>query len=178
MKTTRLVQTVLMLLLATGLVWAQKPVNSPNIVDVAAAEGSFNTMVSFLRLSGMTTVLNGTGPYTLFAPTDAAFAKLPPDVHRKLIENKLLLPMFLNHFIVPGRLTSAEILQQPEVRTFDGRKLPFDTKGGTVLVNHARIIKPDIVTNNGVIHGIDSVDMGVIGEFLQEVEKHKAQAQE
>jgi uncharacterized surface protein with fasciclin (FAS1) repeats len=176
MKTARFAQAVLMFLLATGLSWAQKPANSTNIVDVAAADGSFHTMVSFIRASGMVATLKGKGPYTIFAPTDAAFAKLPVDMQKELFENRHLLPIFLNRYIIPGTLTSAGVSRRPKVRTLDGRNLSIERKAGVVLVNHARLTKPDMVTGNGVIHGIDRVDMGMVHEFLEQVQKYKTSA--
>jgi uncharacterized surface protein with fasciclin (FAS1) repeats len=176
MKTTRFVQVVLMFLLATGLSLAQTPANSTSIVEVAAADGSFHTMVSFIRASGMVPMLRGKGPYTIFAPTDAAFARLPVDMQKKLFENPHFLPLFLNRYIVSGTLTSAGVSRRPKVRTLDGRNLSIERKAGTVLVNHAQLIRPDIVTGNGVIHGIDSVDMGMVHEFLEQVQKSKTSA--
>lgn len=161
-------------LLWSGWAVAQQPKN--NIVETAASDGSFHTMVTFIRASGMVATLRGKGPYTIFAPTDAAFAKLPVDTQKQFLENRLLLPLFLNRYIVSGRLTSERVFHRPQVRTLDGRKLSIETKAGMVLVNHGRLTKPDIVAGNGVIHGIDSVDMGLVHEFLEEVQKYKTSA--
>ena len=162
-------------LLWSGWALAQQP--KSNIVETAASDGSFHTMVTFIRASGMVPMLRGKGPYTIFAPTDAAFARLPADMQQKLFENPQVLPIFLNRYIVSGKLTSERVFHRPRVRTLDGRNLSIETtNAGMVLVNHGRLIKPDIVAGNGVIHGIDSVDMGVVHEFLEEVQKYKTSA--
>lgn len=162
-------------LLWSGLALAQQ--SKSNIVETAAGDGSFHTMVSFIRASGMVATLQRKGPYTIFAPTDAAFAKLPVDTQKQFLENRFLLPMFLNRYIVSGRLASERVFHLPQVRTLDGQKLSIETtKAGIVLVNHGRLIKPDIVVGNGVIQGLDSVDMGLVHEFLEEVQKSKTSA--
>ena len=163
----------IVVLLVSGWAVAQQP---KDIVETAAADRSLNTTVSFLRASGMATILKKDGPYTLFAPTDAAFARLPVDVTKKLHENARLLSMLLNNYIVSGTVAAESLAQLPRLKTLEGRNLSLRFNAGKLLVNNGKIVKPDIVASNGVIHEIDEVDTGLIHEFLNTLEKsgHRA----
>jgi uncharacterized surface protein with fasciclin (FAS1) repeats len=164
----------IVVLLCSGWAVAQQP---KDIVETAAADRSLSTTVSFLRASGMATILKKGGPYTLFAPTNAAFARLPVEVTKKLHENPMLLSMFLNNYIVSGTVASESLAQLPRLRTMQGRNLALRFNAGKLLANSGKIVKPDIVASNGVIHEVDDVDMGLIHEFLDTLEKSRNRAQ-
>jgi transforming growth factor-beta-induced protein len=164
----------IVVLFAIGWAAAQQP---KDIVETAAADRSLSTTVSFLRSSGMATILKKNGPYTLFAPTDAAFARLPVDITRKLHENPMLLGMLLNNYIVSGTVAAGSLSQLPRLRTLQGRNLALRYSAGKLLVNSGKIVTPDIVARNGVIHKIDNVDIRLIHEFLDTLKKSEIRAQ-
>lgn len=130
-----------------------------NVVALAASNGSFNTLTQALKAAGLAETLSAPGPYTIFAPTDAAFAALPPDALQELLkpENKELLVKILTYHVVPGKITSAEI-KSGDVKTVEGDavKLMADPGKG-VMVNDATVVQPDLEASNGVIHAIDKV---------------------
>ena len=161
-------------LLVSGWAAAQQP---KDLVETAAADRSLTTTVTFLRASGMATILKKGGGYTLFAPTDAAFARLPLEVTKKLHENPLLLSRLLDNYIVFGTVPAVSLAQLPRLKTLQGRNLALRFGNGKLLVNNGKIVKPDIVASNGVIHEIDDVDIGLIHEFLDTVEKSAKRAQ-
>lgn len=158
----------MVILLCSGWAVAQQP---KDIVETAAADRSLSTTVSFLRASGMATVLKKGGPYTLFAPTNAAFARLPVEVTKKLHENPMLLGTLLDNYIVSGTVPAESLAQLPRLRTMQGRNLALRFNAGKLLVNSGKIVRPDMVASNGVIHEIDEVDIGLIHEFLDTLEK-------
>jgi uncharacterized surface protein with fasciclin (FAS1) repeats len=128
-----------------------------DIVDTAVAAGSFTTLVTAVKAAGLVKTLKGKGPYTVFAPNDAAFAKLPPGTVEQLLKNKAKLAMILKYHVVPGRIKSADLAGKSlKVKTAAG--LPVDVDGSFgVRVNDAHVVQPDIETSNGVIHVIDTV---------------------
>ncbi len=131
---------------------------SGTIVEVATANGSFKTLVRALKAAGLTAELSGKGPYTVFAPTDAAFAALPPGVVERLLqpENKQTLKKILTYHVVPGSVRSTA-LKQGKVKTVEGATVDVSLKGSDVMVNNAKVTTPDIQASNGVIHVIDQV---------------------
>jgi len=158
----------IVVLLVSGWAGAQQP---KDIVETSAADRSLSTTVSLLRASGMATILKKGGPYTLFAPTDAAFARLPTEITQKLHENPMLLSMFLNNYVVSGKISAGALAQLPRVRTLQGRNLALRFDSGKLRVNNGHIVEPDVAANNGVIHKVDEVDMGLVQEFLEQMKK-------
>jgi uncharacterized surface protein with fasciclin (FAS1) repeats len=137
------------------------PSNTKNIVDTAAANGSFNTFGKALRQAGMVEKLRGSGPFTLFAPTDAAFAKLPPGKLDALMkdENKDELVSILNYHVIAGRSSAADVGKLTQVKTISGKLAPIVLKGTKVSIDGAQVIEPDIASSNGMLQGIDKVNI-------------------
>lgn len=130
-----------------------------DIVDVAVSAGDFNTLAAALEAAGLTETLKGKGPFTVFAPTDEAFAKLPEGTVETLLrpENKEQLIAVLTYHVVPGKVTSADVVGLDSATTVNGASLTIAASGGNVKINQATIIKVDIPASNGVIHVIDEV---------------------
>ena len=128
-----------------------------NIVQTAVAAGSFKTLVSLVKQAGLAGALSGKGPLTVFAPTDAAFAKVPKATLAALAKDKSKLKAVLLYHVAKGKLTAAKVVKLHSVKTLNGRSLKVSVSHGTVTVGGARIIKTDIGTSNGVIHVINKV---------------------
>ena len=128
-----------------------------NIMDTAIAAGNFKTLVTALQTAGLVTSLNGKGPFTVFAPTDAAFAKIPKDQLIALMANKTELTNLLNYHVVPGEVMSTDFKNGMVVRTVQGENLTFTLANGGVMIENAKVVQADIVCANGVIHVIDVV---------------------
>lgn len=126
-----------------------------DIVDVAVAAGSFNTLVTAVQQAGLVNTLKGDGPFTVFAPTDEAFAKIPQEKLNALLADKEMLTKVLTYHVVAGKVMAADV-KAGMVRTVEGRSIDVTTYGG-VMVNDAKVVKTDIVASNGVIHVIDTV---------------------
>ncbi|MGB3573151.1 MAG: fasciclin domain-containing protein [Phormidesmis sp.] len=128
------------------------------IVDVASANGSFNTLVAAIDAAGLTETLSDEGPYTVFAPTDEAFAALPEGVLDQLLlpENQEVLAQILTYHVVAGEVPSGEV-QTGMVPSVEGSDLDIVADGGSVMVNGANVVTPDVTASNGVIHVIDTV---------------------
>jgi uncharacterized surface protein with fasciclin (FAS1) repeats len=126
-----------------------------DIVDTAVAAGDFKTLAAALEQAGLVATLKGPGPFTVFAPTDAAFAKLPKADLDALLADKTKLTAVLTYHVVPGKVMAKDV-KPGKVKTVQGGDLTVSTAGG-VTVDNARVIKTDIVTDNGVIHVIDTV---------------------
>jgi len=133
--------------------------NSNTIVDVASNAGDFTTLVAAVKAAGLAETLSGEGPYTVFAPTDAAFAKLPAGTVEGLLKDKEKLTQILTYHVVPGKVLASEVVGLPSAKTVQGGELTITTEGDTVMVNNAKVIKTDIEASNGVIHVIDTVLM-------------------
>ncbi|RFP59463.1 fasciclin domain-containing protein [Luteimonas weifangensis] len=132
-----------------------------NIVDTAAANGSFKIFSNALRQSGLANTLKGNGPFTVLAPTDAAFGKLPPgqlDTWLKP-ENKDELAAVMNYHVLAGRSSAAEIGKLTAVKTINGQSAPIVMSGSRVRIGDAELTTPDIASSNGVLHGIDKVNI-------------------
>ena len=130
-----------------------------NIVETAVAAGSFNTLVAAVQAAGLVDTLSGEGPFTVFAPTDEAFAALPEGTVESLLkpENKDQLIAVLTYHVIPGKVMSGDILgQKVEPATVQGQTLTIDATDG-VKVDNATVVTADIETDNGVIHVIDAV---------------------
>jgi len=131
-----------------------------DIVDTAVAAGSFKTLVAAVKAADLVDTLKGKGPFTVFAPTDEAFAKLPPGTVESLLkpENKAKLQAVLTYHVVPAKVMAADIKPGEQmVGTVQGAKVNVTGSGGAVSVNDAKVVKADIVADNGVIHVIDKV---------------------
>ncbi len=128
------------------------------IVDVASADGSFNTLVAAIEAAGLTETLSDEGPYTVFAPTDEAFAALPEGILDQLLlpENQEVLAQILTYHVVSGEVPSGEV-QTGMVPSIEGSDLDVVADGGSVMVNGANVVTPDVMASNGVIHVIDTV---------------------
>jgi uncharacterized surface protein with fasciclin (FAS1) repeats len=126
-----------------------------DIVDVAVSAGSFNTLVTAVQEAGLVETLKSDGPFTVFAPTDEAFAKIPQDKLNALLADKAMLTKVLTYHVVSGKVMAADV-SAGMVPTVEGQSLNITTYGG-VKVNDAKVIKTDIVASNGVIHVIDTV---------------------
>lgn len=129
-----------------------------DIVETAAAAGSFNTLVTAIEAAGLVETLKGEGPFTVFAPTDEAFAKIPSDQLDALLQDKEKLTKVLTYHVVPGKVTAADVAQMDSAETVEGQAIQISTADG-VMVNDAQVVKTDIMTSNGIIHVIDGVLM-------------------
>ncbi|MBE7556342.1 MAG: fasciclin domain-containing protein [Anaerolineales bacterium] len=136
------------------------------IVDMATEQGQFTTLVAALEQAGLVDRLQGEGPFTVFAPTDEAFAKLPEGTLEDLFANQQALTDLLLYHIVEGRLAAADVIQQESFEALTGQALTITTQGETVMVNGAEVITPDLTGSNGVIHVIDTVLMPPTGELV------------
>ena len=130
-----------------------------DIVETAVSAGSFNTLAKALAAAGLVDTLKGAGPFTVFAPTDEAFAKLPAGTLETLLkpENKEKLQRILKYHVVAGRVTAADVSKLRSAKTVSGDTVTIASQGNSVKVDDARVIKTDIGASNGVIHVIDSV---------------------
>ena len=129
--------------------------HSKDIVDTAVAAGSFKTLATALQAAGLVDTLKGKGPFTVFAPTDEAFAKIPKADLDALLKDKAKLTAVLTYHVVPGKVMAKDV-KAGKVKTVQGSELTVSTMGG-VKVDAANVVKTDIVADNGVIHVIDSV---------------------
>ena len=144
------------LIAAAVLAIASSVAFAADIVDTAIAAGNFKTLVKAVQEAGLVDTLKGQGPFTVFAPTDAAFAKLPAGTLDGLLKDKDKLAQILTYHVVPGKVTAADI-KPGEVKTVEGQSLKLRTKGRAVMVNNAKVTSADIMASNGVIHVIDTV---------------------
>jgi uncharacterized surface protein with fasciclin (FAS1) repeats len=132
-----------------------------DVVDTAVGAGQFKTLAAALKAAGLVSTLKGSGPFTVFAPTDAAFAKLPKGTVEDLLkpENKAKLTEILTYHVVPGKVMAADVAKMSSAKTVQGGALTVQTKGSAVTVDGAQVTKADVVASNGVIHVIDTVLM-------------------
>jgi len=129
-----------------------------DIVDTAVAAGAFKTLVAAVQAAGLVETLKGAGPFTVFAPTDDAFAKLPANAVADLLkpENQAKLQGVLTYHVVAGKVLAADVLKLKTAKTVQGQEIAIDTTDG-VKVDGAKVVKADVLCSNGVIHIIDSV---------------------
>jgi uncharacterized surface protein with fasciclin (FAS1) repeats len=159
---TLLISALLLIGVCMGVSSSNVPGNSPgemNIVDTAIAAGNLKTFVSALETTGLAGTLKGTGPFTVFAPTDAAFAKLSPEELNFWMANKKMLTTLLNYHVVPGDIMTANMNNGMTLNTVLGQNLTISLNDGSFRVDNATIVQADIVCTNGVIHVIDTVLM-------------------
>lgn len=133
--------------------------NSPDIVDVAVEAGTFQTLAAALTAADLVEVLKGDGPFTVFAPTDDAFAALPQGTVESLLkpENKHKLISILTYHVVSGEVSAVEAVSARRAKTVEGQRVKFSIDDGQLMVNNANIVATDIAAENGVIHVIDRV---------------------
>jgi uncharacterized surface protein with fasciclin (FAS1) repeats len=127
-----------------------------DIVDTAVAAGSFTILVTAVQQAGLVETLKGKGPFTVFAPTDEAFAKIPADQLNALLADKEALKKVLTYHVVPGKVMAKDVVKLQSAKTVEGQSIKIDTTMG-VKVDNANVIKTDILASNGVIHVIDTV---------------------
>lgn len=144
----------LLLVFSTAYAAAQK-----DIVDTAVDAGSFNTLAAALEAGGLVETLKGSGPFTVFAPTDEAFAKLPEGTVENLLkpENKEQLVAVLTYHVVPGEVLSEQLVTLDQAKTVNGQSVAIAVQDGKVMVNNAHVVQADVMASNGVIHVIDTV---------------------
>lgn len=137
---------------------SDKPAAPGDIVAVASGAGSFNTLVAAVKAAGLVETLQGKGPFTVFAPTDEAFAKLPKGTVEDLLkpENKEKLVAILTYHVVPGKVAAADV-KTMKAKTVNGKELNLKVADGKVSVDNANVVKADVMAKNGVIHVIDHV---------------------
>ncbi len=129
-----------------------------NILQTAAANGSFKTLLAAIETAGLTSTLNGAGPFTVFAPTDAAFAKIPETTLKTVLADKTKLASILTYHVIPGKVLSKEVSAMTEAKTVQGSSVAIQAKHD-VMINNAKVTAADIECSNGVIHIIDTVLM-------------------
>ena len=136
-------------------------VHEHDIVETAVEAGSFKTLVAAVKAADLVSVLKSEGPFTVFAPTDEAFAKLPAGTVESLLkeENRDQLVAILTYHVVPGKVMASDVVKIDEAATVQGQKISIAVKDGIVSVDGAKVVKTDIETSNGIIHVIDSVIM-------------------
>jgi uncharacterized surface protein with fasciclin (FAS1) repeats len=138
---------------------APEATNAKTIVDIAAADSNFSTLVTAVKAAGLAETLSAEGPYTVFTPTNEAFAKLPEGTVESLLQDKEKLANILTYHVVPGKVMSADVLNLTTATTVQGDNISITVDGTKVMVNDANVIKTDIEASNGVIHVIDTVLM-------------------
>ena len=148
-------KTLIAILLGLGLAASAQ---ANDIVDTAVAAGSFKTLATALGAAGLVDTLKGKGPFTVFAPTDEAFAKIPKADLDALLKDKAKLTAVLTYHVVPGKVMAKDV-KAGQVKTVQGSNITVSTSYGNVSVNNAKVVKTDIVADNGVIHVIDTVIM-------------------
>src|SRR5512145_592372 len=141
---------------AAALAATSAVASAADIVDTAVSAGQFNTLVKAVQAAGLVDTLKGKGPFTVFAPTDEAFAKLPAGTVEALLKDIPKLTAILTYHVVPGQMTAKDVMTLSSAKTVQGQSLTISTLGG-VKVDGANIVTADVMASNGVIHVIDSV---------------------
>ena len=149
----------LALTVATSRTTTVAAADTKDIVDTAVAAGSFKTLAAALTAADLVATLKGAGPFTVFAPTDEAFAKLPAGTLDNLLrpENRATLRRILTYHVVAGKVMAADVMKMRSAKTVNGDSLAIATHNGGVMADNARVVKTDIAATNGVIHVIDAV---------------------
>ena len=151
--------TLLLLGLLVSQMGCKETAEQKDVVDTAVGAGDFNTLVTAIKAAGLVETLKGKGPFTVFAPTDEAFAKLPAGTVENLLkpENKQKLASILTYHVVPGKVMASEVVKLADAKTVNGQSLTINVEGEMVMVDSAKVVKTDIECSNGVIHVIDAV---------------------
>lgn len=131
--------------------------SAADIVDTAVSAGNFKTLVTAVKAAGLVDTLKGEGPFTVFAPTDEAFAKLPAGTLESLLKNPEALKKVLTYHVVAGKVMAADVVKVESAQTVEGESVKVTVNGDAVMIDKANVVKTDIVCDNGVIHVIDSV---------------------
>lgn len=155
LRSTRLAGLALFVLGAFGSTASAAP--KKDIVDTAVAAGDFTTLAKALTAADLITTLKGKGPFTVMAPTDEAFAKLPPGTLDALLKDKEKLRAVLTYHVVAGKVKAAQVMKMTSAKTVQGGSVKIATEGGKVMIDGATVTKADIECSNGIIHVIDSV---------------------
>ena len=157
-RTQKVILIAVALLVAAGAAWAGDygKKSSEDIVAVASSNDSFDTLVQAIQAAGLVDTLQGDGPFTVFAPTDEAFDKLPAGTLDNLLADKEKLTAILTYHVGPGKVTSSDVVALDRAKTVQGSELAIDTGDG-VRVNDAKVVQADVEASNGVIHVIDTV---------------------
>lgn len=135
----------------------QKTMNNKTIVDVAVEAGNFKTLVAAVQAAGLAETLSGEGPFTVFAPTDEAFAKLPAGTVESLLKDKAKLTQILTYHVVSGKVMAKDVAGMTSAKTVEGSNLTVKAENGKVMINGATVTTANIEASNGVIHVIDTV---------------------
>ncbi len=151
MKSLKLLATATIASLAMGVASA-----ASTIVDIAASNSQFSTLTKAVQAAGLAETLSGAGPFTVFAPTDEAFAKLPPGTLDGLMKDPAKLRAVLTYHVVPGAVKAADV-KSGKAKTANGASMTVVADGGKVMVDNAHVIATDVMASNGVIHAIDTV---------------------
>jgi transforming growth factor-beta-induced protein len=161
MRLSSIVQGLFAGFMATVLIGSTAVHAAPekDIVDTAVGAGDFTTLVAAVQAAGLVETLKGDGPFTVFAPTDAAFAKLPAGTVETLLkpENKDKLVAILTYHVVPGKVMAGDVVKLTEAKTVQGKSASVKVVGDAVMIDGAKVVKTDIPCTNGVIHVIDAV---------------------
>ena len=129
----------------------------PNIVETAVAAGNFTTLVSLVKQAGLAETLSGKGPFTVFAPTDAAFKKVPNKTLKALGKDKAKLKAVLLYHVAAGRLAAERVVKRSSIKTLNGKRVQIRVRDQNVFVNKSRVVTPDVRTSNGIIHAVNRV---------------------
>lgn len=151
------IAAVLALTLAAGASLIAAPSSDETIVDVAVNNGNFQTLVAAVKAAGLVETLSGEGPFTVFAPTDEAFAKLPEGTLDALLADKAKLTAVLTYHVVPGKVMASDVVNLKSATTVNGQQVEIKAYGGRVMIDNANVTATDIEASNGVIHVIDTV---------------------
>jgi uncharacterized surface protein with fasciclin (FAS1) repeats len=136
---------------------ARPAAKKPNIVQVASKAGDFKTLVALVKKAGLAGTLSGKGPFTVFAPTDAAFKKVPKETLDALAKNKKKLRAVLLYHVVKGKVPASKVVTLDSAKTLNGQSVSIEVKDGKVYVNDAQVTTPDVRARNGIIHVVDTV---------------------
>jgi uncharacterized surface protein with fasciclin (FAS1) repeats len=162
-ETTKMISgtkvTILMLLMAfaISMTSAPAPAQTKDIVDTAVSAGSFNTLAAALKAADLIGTLKGAGPFTVFAPTDDAFAKLPKGTLDALLKDPAKLKGILLYHVVSGKVMASDVAKMKSAKSVQGAAIPITVTEGKVMADNANVVKADIMASNGVIHVIDTV---------------------
>jgi uncharacterized surface protein with fasciclin (FAS1) repeats len=148
--------TALVLSIGVGAAVA-RPTEQGNIVQTAVAAGKFTTLTKLLKRAGLVNALEQPGPYTVFAPTNAAFKKLPKKTLKTLLANKAKLKAVLLYHVVSGKVTSTDVAALKSAKTLNGKSVRIRTSGGHVFINSSKVLTADVMATNGVIHVVNRV---------------------
>lgn len=157
MKAVRITLALLAVAAVAASAAAARPAKQRDIVATATAAGSFTTLTKLLKTAGLAGTLQGKGPFTVFAPTDAAFAKVPKTTLDALLANKAKLKAVLLYHVVAGKVPAAQVVKLKSAKTLEGKSVRIRVAGGSVFVNSAKVTTPDVQASNGVIHVVNRV---------------------